>query len=243
MQYTELPQWWMGALVALLLGILSRLTGKINTSGALAGTAITFLLYLGSGWLGVVALTAFFGSGTAVSQYRKRDKERLGLAEARDGQRTHVNALANGGVAAAMGIGVVIWPEQRALLEVALVASLASATSDTFSSELGNVWGRRYLDLRTGKRGARGQDGVVSAEGFLAGALGAGLIAVVFWGFRGDFALSLIVCVAGFVGNLFDSLLGATWQRQARLDNHGVNAVSTVMAAIVAFFLSSLLGM
>lgn len=242
MLYTDaMPDlWWMGALVAVLLGALSRLTGKINTSGAVAGTGITFLLYVGSGWLGVVALTAFFAAGTAVSAYRKRDKARLGLAEARNGQRTHVNALANGGVAAALGALAWAWPAHQPLLELALVASLASATSDTFSSELGNVWGRRYWDVRTGKRGQRGQDGVISMEGLAAGVLGAALIAGMYAAFRGEIALSLIVGASGMAGNLFDSLLGATWQRKARLNNHGVNAVSTVWAAFVAFLLSSL---
>lgn len=242
MQYTDaMPQlWWAGALAALALGAMSRLTGKINTSGAVVGTVITFLLYVGSGWLGVAALTAFFAAGTAVSQYRKGEKARLGLAEARDGERTHANALANGGMAAALGLVAWVWPEGQPALEVALMGSLASATSDTFSSELGNVWGRRYVDLRTGRRGQRGADGVVSAEGLAAGVVGAGLLAGLYWAFRGEIALSLIVGIAGMAGNLFDSLLGATWQRQARLDNHGVNAASTFGAAFVAFVLYSL---
>lgn len=47
-----------------------------------------------------------------------------------------------------------------------------------------------------------------------------------------------VIAAAGFVGTLFDSLLGATLERRGLIGNNGVNFAGTVAAGIIAVLLN-----
>lgn len=115
-----------------------------------------------------------------------------------------------------------------------LVAAFASATADTLSSELGNVYGRRFYTILTLKPGTRGENGVVSLEGTLLGIAGSCIIAALYgMGFGWTIILVWII-VAGLIGNLTDSLLGATLEQKHYLTNDAVNFLNTLIAALAA---------
>jgi uncharacterized protein (TIGR00297 family) len=115
-----------------------------------------------------------------------------------------------------------------------MAAAVSSATSDTLSSELGTLYGRRYWNILTWQQGARGADGMVSLEGTLFGVLGAVLIAVPVGWQAQSWLAGGVVAIAGIAGNWSDSLLGATLQRQGVLNNHTVNFWSSLIAALFA---------
>ena len=130
--------------------------------------------------------------------------------------------------------GFLAWyfPEHQLMFEVMMVTSIASATSDTFSSELGNVYGRRYFNILTFRGDQRGKDGVISLEGTLAGLMGASLIGLTYLIFRGGSFWVISIVVGGMVGNFMDSFLGATAQQKGLLNNHQVNLASTVLSGL-----------
>ncbi len=229
---------YLGLVVVFCLTGLSILSKKIDLPGAGVGFLLTLSMFLGASWYGIVLLTGFFALGTMVSMWRRKEKKALQLEQEKGGKRGIVHALANGGVAGACGLVAWIWPEYAFQATLAMSASIASATSDTFSSELGNVYGSRYWDILSWRKGNKGADGIISLEGSLAGLLGAALIAALFWAFFPEKTATVwLILLAGIFGNLMDSVLGASLQRKGLLDNHSVNFFNTLAAAIMSLLL------
>jgi uncharacterized membrane protein len=75
---------------------------------------------------------------------------------------------------------------------------------------------------------------VVSVEGFLLGLLGSGTIALVYALDNNTGIRWLIVILAGTLGNLADSYLGATLERKHWLGNDGVNLACSLTGALTA---------
>ncbi|GAA3951098.1 DUF92 domain-containing protein [Hymenobacter algoricola] len=224
-------------LIVLLLGLgmaYSARAGKLTTAGVWTGGVLGLLIFLGSGFAGVGLLGLFFGLGSAASAWQVADKRRLGLAEANKGRRTAGQVLANAGVAGVLGLAGWYWPAQASLAQLMLAGSFAAATADTLSSELGNIYGRRYYNMVTWRPDVRGQNGVVSVEGTLLGLAGSALVAgayCVAFGWGPAFGWLL---VAGTAGNLADSLIGATLERRHYVTNNVVNLLNTLVGALTA---------
>ncbi|UOQ52394.1 DUF92 domain-containing protein [Hymenobacter cellulosivorans] len=229
---------WALLLAILLPGMaLSVWAGKLTVSAGITGVVLGVLIFLGAGFWGVGALGLFFVLGTGASAWKVAEKRRLGLAEENKGRRTAGQALANAGVAALAGLLAWVWPAHQIVFQLMLAGSFAAATADTLSSELGNVYGRRYYNAWTWRPDTRGLNGVVSLEGTLLGLGGSLLIAVVYGLGTGWNRGLLWVVVAGAVGNLADSLLGATVERRAYLNNNAVNTLNTAVGALTAALL------
>jgi uncharacterized protein (TIGR00297 family) len=96
------------------------------------------------------------------------------------------------------------------------------------------VYGRRFFNIITFKKEPKGLDGVISLEGTLLGAAGALVIAVAFAFFTYRGMNVLFVFIAGIIGNLADSVLGATLERRRYIGNDAVNFLNTLLAALVA---------
>ena len=210
---------WLG--IALLLSFLSVIIKKMTPGGAAIGWLLAAALVLGIQGEGLLYLGTFFFLGTMASQWGKREKQKIGLAQEKGGKRGVRHAIANGGVAA-MG-GLIAFFEPSQMLIAAIAGSFAAATSDTCSSEFGNLYGKRFYDILTLKPITRGLDGGISVQGTFAGMIGSLLIAVLFFCMNLEFWLSICVFIAGMTGNLMDSVLGATLQRKGYMTNDSVN--------------------
>lgn len=201
---------------------------KLTPLAALTGFLVGYAVYAGGGYRGLLLLALFFILGTAATAWKKREKLLIRGSAAHQSTRNAAQVLANGGVAAITGILAFLFPGCKALFLLMMASSLSSATADTLSSELGMVYGRRFFNILTGKREERGLDGVISLEGLVLGTAGSILIAVVY-GRR-----LLLVTGVGLIGNLADSLLGASFERRGRLSNDAVNFANTLIAALCA---------
>ena len=158
----------------------------------------------------------------------------LGVAESNTGKRSAAQVMANGAVAAIMGLLKWLYPAYATLFIVMMAASLASATADTLSSEFGTVYGRKFYNIITFKKDTRGLNGVISVEGTIIGIIGSALIATIYcasFGWDNNF---FRIIIAGTTGNIADSVLGATLERKNLIHNNAVNFFNTLIAAVAA---------
>jgi len=231
MQLSFSPQLIITVIVVIAIAVLCVKTGKLTVPAAILAAFIAMQVALGAGVGGLVLLGVFFVLGVKATSHKKQLKTINGALPPQ--RRTAGQVFANGGVAAIMGLLAFLYPARETLYHLMLAASLASATADTLSSELGMVYGRRFYNILTFKKEPKGLDGVISLEGTLLGAAGALLLAVVYGFFFGLGRQMCFVLLAGIVGNLVDSLLGATLERKRFIGNDTVNFLNTLLAALV----------
>jgi len=227
------------ALLLLLTGMLGSVwLQKLTLAGAVTGGIIGLLIYAVAGYTGLLMMTLFFVLGTAATAWKKEQKIRSGVAHISESKRTAEQVLANAGMAGLLALLALWRNDLQHLFIVMMAAVFASATADTLSSELGNVYGQSFYNIRTFKRDLRGLNGVVSIEGTLAGLAGSILMALIYViGFGWNGILFFLIILAGTIGNLFDSILGATLERKGKLNNNGVNFLNTLVASLAALLL------
>lgn len=230
----ELPTDWLNASLAIsVFMLLSWLSGKIDLPGTLMGGFLALLIFAGGSWAGLGCLLLLFVLGTFASVFRRKEKQSLGVAQEAGGKRSVRHAFSNAGVAGLLGALSLAVPEWQEACFAGIVASLATATSDTFSSEFGSYYGKRFISVITWKSGSRGEDGLISLEGTLAGVVGAGLIALPFLLVSGiAWSWAPIIILSAMLGNLMDSFLGASFQRWGLMTNDSVNFAATLTGAL-----------
>lgn len=226
----------VGLAVTVALGYVAYALGTASVTGVLTGVLLAlFAVVLGGyGWF--VLLVTFFGLGGLASKYRYSEKLSRGIAQENEGARGGGNVLANSAVAlaavvayAASGrVGV-----DPTVFQFVFSGAVAAALADTFSSEFGGLFDSPRL-ITTLEPVDAGTDGGVTWQGAAAGAVGAAIIALLgalFFGFDG--AATVAVLLAGFLGMVFDSFLGATLEG-GRVGNQGVNLLATLAAGLGA---------
>jgi len=232
--------------VNLAFAWLARVCGAASRSGAICGFLLGTAIYLGYGYKSFLLLFAFVFLGSVATRVGFAKKAARGVAERRGGARSWREALANLLAPAFLAILVITTQHEPACL-IALVAALAEAAGDTVSSEIGQWASDRAYLITTFKLVPAGEDGGVTLAGTAAGfaastiIMGLGLGLGLCGPYR--FAGPAIALAAAATGNLFDSFLGATLQRQGQLTNGMVNFVGTSVAGGLALGLALHLGL
>lgn len=210
--------------------VLAWFMGGVNLSGALAGSAVAFLMAVRDLRM-FLALLVVFAVTLAATRVGYGRKQQLRTAEPAGG-RTAAQAMANLGIAALI---VAIAPQAWAVLAL---AALAEAAADTGSSEIGMAFPGKTILITTFKVVPPGMDGAISLFGTFAACVGAAMVAAAAL-FSNLISLrqATIIVIAGFCGTLVDSLLGALFERRGWLDNDLVNFFSTASSAAIAWLL------
>lgn len=101
-------------------------------------------------------------------------------------------------------------------MKAGFTGALATATADTWATEVGVLSRQQPRLITTGQQVAPGTSGGITPLGTAASLLGALSLGQAFWampGFRKALAaLPFIALISGIAGSFFDSLLGATVQ-------------------------------
>jgi uncharacterized protein (TIGR00297 family) len=228
--------------VTAVFALWARWLKAVTPGGALAGFAVALAVFLGAGPGGFVVLFGVFLITAIATRWRRALKEQHGKMTQRNGRDAR-QVLANIFAAAAVCVGCIAYPEATIYLLPGAVAALAEAAADTVSSETGEgLRGRTHM-LIGFRRVEPGPDGGISLGGTFWGAVAAIVVALLAW-ITGmvSWPWALLCAGCGFVGMLFDSVLGATLEARGLLRNDGVNFLSTVFAADLALLISWLVG-
>ncbi len=234
----------------------------IDRRGFLASLAVGYPILLGGGWRWFVIVATFFVLGVAFTWYRYEYKKSIGTAQEKGGTRNWPNILANGGVAALLGLGEFLGG--GLVFSVLYVGAVSAAASDTVATELG-LLNRSLPRLVTDPKRtvSPGTSGGVSPLGLAGTLLASALIGVVAasLGVAGGLQPPYVIAISisgGVIGSLADSIAGATFQRKGYctvcgkpsenlthcgeptrysaglkfVDNHVVNVIATVFGAL-----------
>ena len=199
---------------AAMISSVARRAGALSAGGALAATAVGTAVVAGPGIRGGAMLLAFFVSSTLLG----RLPASVDLEQRRGRERDAVQVMANGGVAAVMALASLLAREwTRSLLIAGFGGSVATATADTWATEIGSRSRSRPRSIVTLRPTVSGASGGVTAAGLTASAVGAALIAAVASApftstFRHASKRAIPIALGGLTGSLVDSVLGATIQ-------------------------------
>lgn len=245
----------IGIIGALFVSLVAWRLRALTASGAVAAFVVGGCVFSFGGIEAAVILIAFFVSGSLLSKLNPQTKQTSG----RDWRQVVSNGLAP-------VIGVLLTtflPIIREQATMFFLASLATTAADTWATEIGTRYGKRVFNIFSFREMQKGLSGGVSLVGLFASVLGAMFIALLpllpFW--QGEKMCGLVlvnifpvVVIAGVIGALIDSILGATLQAKYEkdgiyieenlpgstkvsgfsfIDNNAVNLISTLWGGLV----------
>ncbi len=236
----------------------------LTLDGVIAAIALDLTVALPLGNFGFTLLFAFFALGIVSDKIKKRYKKAKHNIEKRGECRNYVQVLSNG-IAPAICSVLFALSSDRIYI-VAFAASLAEALADTAASGIGAVSGKAY-DICRMKPCTPGISGGVSLTGTVSSLIGALIISLLALAFGAVNAVEvLIITLCGFMGAIFDSILGSLLQVKYKcsvcgsvtetaehcgkatvkhsglgfVNNDVVNLLGTVSAAFMAFIVYKL---
>jgi len=205
--------------IGIFLGIVIALTawrlGSLSGNGAIAA-AVTGALIFGLGGLSwAVLLLTFFISSSVLSRTFRKRKIQFDEKFSKGSQRDWGQVLANGGLGSLLAIGYFLWPHP--IWWYFYIGVIAAVNADTWATEIGVLNPRPPRLITTGKMVEGGTSGGITPLGVIASLAGGCFIGVAAlsqgigsW----ELAIGTVIAasVAGLLGSLCDSLLGATIQ-------------------------------
>lgn len=209
----------LGFLFSTGIGLVAYRRRSLSRSGV-AGAIATGTTTFGLGGLSWgLSLIFFFVSSSLLSHFRERDKAQTAADKFSKGsQRDILQVAANGGLATLLALAYGLLQPQwvRGLLRASYTGVMATATADTWATELGVLSTQTPRLITTGKPTPPGTSGGITLLGTGAAALGAFASGLVFWLLQRCqktlALLPLMGLVSGLVGSMADSFLGATVQ-------------------------------
>ena len=186
-----------------LFGLLSFRSKSLSSSGTITAISLGVLLYSLGGWIFVVPIIAFFISGSVLSRLLQTNEQVLEKTGARD----PLQVIANGG-APLLALLLGVFSSNMDWAIMGFLGSVASATSDTWSTEWGMRFGGAPRHILNLSRLEKGLSGGVTLPGFM-GALGGSVFIAsmgLFFMAFGNWFWAIIVI--GVFGSVTDSLLG-----------------------------------
>lgn len=272
-------RWLFSILVPLLLTLRAVKRRSLSGSGALGALLVGFVLTMAN-FSFFSSLLAFFITSSKLTRWGGAEKKKIDAEYKEGGQRNWVQVFCNGGVPTELALlyMIEVGPGEIPIdfgkqysaswMCLALLGALACSTGDTWASEVGPVLSKSKPRLiTTWEEVPAGTNGGVTTVGLVASFLGGLTVGGAYFLTQCLFVSDLHLAdpqwpiflyggVAGLLGSLLDSFLGANMQYSGFdssigkvvsyesattrricgkpiLDNNAVNLFSSVLIALV----------
>lgn len=204
-----------GFIIAVIIAFAAFRARSLSLSGAITSVVVGTVIFGIGGWPWAVLLLTFFFTSTVLTRAFHKRKSGLNEKFSKGGQRDAGQVLGNGGLATLLAGLTAFYPDDPRLW-LAFAATIAAVNADTWATELGvlNPHPPRMI-TNPKKEVEQGTSGGISLVGTLAALAGAALIGLLAGALSPQgisWTTAVIVTLAGLLGSLFDSLLGATVQ-------------------------------
>ncbi|XP_068132774.1 transmembrane protein 19 [Hyperolius riggenbachi] len=228
-------RWLFSVIVPVVIASRGLKKKSLDTSGALTGLLIGFLLTV-SNFSFFSALLTFFWTSSKLTKWRGDLKKSYDSEYKEGGQRSWVQVLCNGGVPAELALLYMVenGPGETPIdfakeytaswMCLSLLGALACSAGDTWASEIAPVLSKSPPRLiTTWEKVPIGTNGGVTLVGLAASLLGGLFVGVAFYATQLLFVDNLEISApqwpvilygagAGLIGSMLDSYLGAVMQ-------------------------------
>lgn len=204
-----------GVGLAAFVGWLSFRFRLLTVDGAAGAFLLGSVIFGIGGWMWALPILIFFISSSFLSRLGKRRKAQFDTIFEKGSTRDIGQVLANGGLAGTIAIIAQLYPES--VWYIVYLAVIAAATADTWATEIGTFFQATPRSVLHFKKVQPGTSGGISFPGTAGALVGSSLIAstgVYLLRENANTHLFLFVTLAGFLGSIADSFLGATLQAQ-----------------------------
>lgn len=272
-------RWLFSVLVPLIITSRALKNKSLDFGGCLGALLVGFILTLANMSF-LAALFAFFITSSKLTRWKGAVKKRIDSEYKEGGQRNWIQVFCNGGVPTELALLYMIEVGPREMpvdftmqysaswMCLSLLGALACSTGDTWASEVGPVLSKSQPRLiTTWAEVPAGTNGGVTIVGLLASFLGGATVGTAYFISQlllvsdlhmaaPQWPIVAYGAVAGLLGSLLDSLLGAVMQYSGYdestgkvvnfespkvkwicgkpiLDNNGVNLFSSILIALI----------
>jgi uncharacterized protein (TIGR00297 family) len=205
----------LGFLLAILIAYLAFRAHSLNKSGAIAAAFTGTIIFGIGGWQWAILLLTFFITSSALSRAFKKRKQGLDEKYSKGHERDAGQVFGNGGIATVFAALHFFFPNEL-WPWLGFAAALAAVNADTWGTELGVLNPnppRMITNLsKVAEKGTSGGISLIGTIAALAGSALIGILAATLHPITDPVSIFIIITLAGLVGALFDSFLGATVQ-------------------------------
>lgn len=230
---------------------------SLTRSGFYGGLIMGIIITLIGSWRFLVPLAVFFVLTSILSKIIKNTS----FYRSKGSRRDIVQVYANGGIA--LLICIIDFIQPNGIYFFLFLASVSAAMADTWATEFGKLSNKKPVSILNLMPMQHGISGGITRIGTIGSILGACLMGLTVWlSFPMPTFVIYGIILSGFLGSIFDSILGATVQAKyetqigetvetpetgARLisghpwiNNDVVNILNTTFAPIVMYIYLSL---
>ncbi|MBN2045937.1 MAG: DUF92 domain-containing protein [Anaerolineales bacterium] len=204
----------LGFGLAVLVSVLGKIARALAVSGAIAAALVGTVIFGFGGMPWAALMLTFFITASLLSKLFSGRKKALTDKFEKGSQRDWAQVLANSGTGGFLAVTALLFPD-AVWPWVAYAGAMAAVNADTWATEIGILSPSPPRLITTGKTVVMGTSGGLTLTGTAATFAGGLLIAAIGALFRPDLpamTFLIAVSVAGLIGSLTDSLLGATVQ-------------------------------